>query len=214
MTDSSTYQPIPTQEKYPSDYYLSSYETSENQQKETQQISNEERDKLKREELLRIYDLYKRHSLKESLDSIREKVNGLLASKSARSNLQEEETKQSQTSDSDIGVLALRRAVALLKESIKQRSESDHSVSGLDSKSVDQKSGSNIDEIKSSQKKKVIELSKQPVNGREEVAIPVYSQSEEEEKKTTEGKIYINFILFWIKNKAFVVNLFTFSGYY
>lgn len=200
MTDSSTYQPVSAQEKYPPNYYPNSDDTSQSQREEAQQqISDEERDKLKREELLRIYDLYKRHSLKESLDSIREKVNGLLESKYTRSNLQEEETGETQNSDSDIGVLALRRAVTLLKESIKQRSNSDSnysgsdsnlSPSGLDRKSVDPKSDTNIKETNKipQEKKKGIELSGKPVKGREEIAIPVYSQSEEEEKKSTQGK--------------------------
>lgn len=193
LIDSLVYQRVPTQEKYPPNYYLNSDETTQ-KQRDQAKISNEERDELKREKLLRIYDLYKRHSLKESLDSIREKVNGLLASRNTHSNLQERET--SQDSNSDISVLALRRAIALLKESIKQRSNSDsdhsssdsnHSVSGVDSKSVDLKSGSNIRGNIASQKKKRIELSKESVNGREEIAIPVYSQLEEEEKQSTKG---------------------------
>ena len=193
MTDLSTYQPVSAQEKYTPNYYPNSDDTSQSQREEAQQqISDEERDKLKREELLRIYDLYKRHSLKESLDSIREKVNGLLESKYTRSNLQEEKTGKTQNSDSDIGVLALRRAVTLLKESIKQRSNSDSNLSpsGLDSKSVDPKSDTNIKETNKipQEKKKGIELSGKPVKGREEIAVPVYSQSEEEEKKSTEGK--------------------------
>ena len=190
VSGSSTYQPVTTQEKYPPSYINS----DKNLQREAKErkLSNEENDKLKREELLRIYDLYKRHSLKESLDSIRQKVDGLLESRYTRSDLREDES--SQNSNSDVGVLALRRAIKLLKNSIKEHLDSDK-------KSVDIKTGGDLEETKNYQKKKGTEISKQeehhPIVGREEIAIPIYSSSEEEHKEAKKGnhvkKIFLLF---------------------
>ena len=171
LSDSSTYETSVTQKQYTPSYYLLPLTDEDSQQKNVEtDSSNAENKNLKKEELLRIYNLYKRHSLKESLDSIREKVDGLLASKYSQTNTKD---KPYQDKNSEVGIIALRRAIKLLKDSIKERSQSDSKLNKKAEKEI----------FPSKRGTKLSAQEKQSVQGREEIAIPVYSSEEEETKE-------------------------------
>jgi len=150
------------------------------------------------EELLRVYDLYRRHSLKESLDLIKSKVEGIIARDSSRED--EHPDAHFYDSNSDVSIQTLKKAIELLKKSIVSRKkEEEGQKPNLEVESKQQTTTPEEAKQKSQTKKRREEETTlnqlDPKHstggfGREEVAVPVYTQTDEN-KEPEEGELYL-----------------------
>ena len=142
------------------------------------------------EELLRIYDLYKRHSLTESLDLIKAKVESITAREDSDTHLHD--SYNNNQLDSDVSIHTLKKAIELLKKSIKSHTGEEQNEQKPEVESNEQRTTTSETIHNTEAKKRREEATAHQQNprssktnqGREEVAIPVYTQIEEKKEET------------------------------